>query len=110
MAQGYYTIEQWSKGAGWVAVCALPFGASQSDAETAIEKRGKGGFYRLVQMQRVIWAQREGGKMRLRKSHASSPEKLAETCAMFDRCKGRYPVEEIRVARREMKRRRGRST
>jgi hypothetical protein len=111
MPQGYYTIEQWTPAeggaagdeAGWVAVCTLPFGATQTQAEAALEKRGQHGFYRLVQMQRVIWAQREGTKLRLRKAHATSPKGLDGLRAMFERCGGKYPEEEVRAARARQK-------
>jgi hypothetical protein len=111
--QGYYTIEQWSrpKAGGrpqWVAVLLLPFGASQSAAEAALANRGKPGFYRLVQTQRVIWAEREGTKLRLRKSHAGSPASLDRMRQMYDRCGGRFPAEEVRDARRQAKAKRGR--
>jgi hypothetical protein len=109
MPQGYYTIEQWKrprKGAPpeWVAVLTLPFGATLTDAEQALAELDKPGFYRLVQMQRVIWAEREGGKLRLRKSHAGSPENLDRMRATFQRCGGHYPLEEVREARRKAKR------
>jgi hypothetical protein len=108
MPQGYYTIEQWTqpkKGARpeWVAVLHLPFGESLTAAEKAIERLGKPGFYRVVHTQRVIWAEQEGAKLRLRKSHAGSPESLDSMRQMFERTGGRYPVEEAREARRRAK-------
>jgi len=110
MPQGYYTIEKWArskKGAPleWVPVVHLPFGTSLTAAEKAVERLGP-GFYRVVQMQRVIWAENEDGKLRLRKSHAGSPESLAKMSQMFERCGGVYPVEEVREARRRAKRKR----
>src|SRR5262249_32591234 len=84
----------------WVAVAQLPFGTSLTAAEKAVEEIGKPGFFRLVQMQRVIWAERvDGGVLKLRKSHAGSPENLDEMRQMFDRCNGKYPLEEVRAAR-----------
>ncbi len=109
MPQGYYTVEQWkrpSRGAPaqWVAVAQLPFGTSQTAAEKAVEGLGTPGFFRLIQMQRVIWAENvNGGGLKLRKSHASSPESLDEMRRMFERCHGKYPVEEVRAARRRAK-------
>jgi len=108
MPQGYYTIEQWkpakkSAAPAWVAVLHLPFGTSLTAAETAVEGLGP-GFYRVVQMQRVIWAEKEDGKLRLRKSHAGSPDSLESMARMFDRCGGVYPIEEVREARRQAKR------
>src|SRR5215471_12230895 len=110
MPQGYYTIEQWKRSnksapLGWVAVLHLPFGTSLTAAEKAVEKLGP-GFYRLVQMQRVIWAENEDGRLRLRKSHASSPESLDKMRQMFQRCDGVYPVEEVHEARRRAIRKR----
>jgi hypothetical protein len=108
MPQGYYTIEQWTrtKSGGrteWVAVLHLPLGESLTTAEQAIERLGKPGFYRVVQTQRVIWAEREGSGLRLRKSHAGSPESLDSMRKMFERTAGVYPIEEVRQARKRAK-------
>ena len=113
MPQGYYTIEQWTQPSDdiepkWIAILHLPFGESLTVAEIALEKLGKPGFYRVVQTQRVIWAENEGSKLRLRKSHARSPEDLKTIRQMFERCGGRYPVEEVRRARRQAKENRAR--
>jgi hypothetical protein len=111
MPQGYYTVEQWKppkRGAppAGVAILTLPFGETLTAAEQAVQHLGKAGFYRVVQTQRVIWAERAEGKLRLRKSHASSPENLVRLRQMFERCSGRCPVEEVREARRESRLRR----
>ena len=108
MPQGYYTIEQWkqrkkSAPPAWVAVLHLPFGTSLTAAEKAVERLGP-GFYRVIQIQRVIWAEKEDGRLRLRKSHAGSPGSLEQMRQMFERCGGVYPVEEVREARRRAKR------
>jgi hypothetical protein len=108
MPQGYYTVEQWKqpkRGAPpeWIAILTLSFGETLTAAESALTQLGKTGFYRVVHTQRVIWAERDKGKLRLRKSHASSPENLDRQRQMFDRCGGRYPVEEVREARRKAK-------
>jgi hypothetical protein len=100
MPQGYYTIEQW-RPPQWVAVTALPFGLSLTAAEQALSRLGKPGFYRLVHTQRIIWCERDGDGLRLRKSHASSPQSLRRMQEMFDRTRGRYPAEEVQTARRE---------
>lgn len=110
MPQGYYTIERWTRrtktGAGeWTAVQQLPFGTSLTSAERAVKKNGQPGFYRLVHTQRVIWAEDEGGELRLRKSHAGSAENLTQMRKMFERHDGRYPIEAVRSARRRMKKR-----
>ena len=105
MPQGYYTIEQWKR-PRWVAVAVLPFGLSLTAAEQALRRMGKPGFYRLVQIQRIIWSEEGGpGGVRLRKSHASSPKSLRDMQDMFDRTGGRYPTEEVQAARRAVKRR-----
>jgi hypothetical protein len=104
MPQGYYTIEQWKR-PRWVAVAVLPFGLSLTAAEQALQRVGKPGFYRLVQTQRVVWCEASSGGVRLRKSHASSPQSLRRMQEMFDRSGGRYPTEEVQAARRAAKRR-----
>jgi len=105
MPQGYYVVEQWKcstrdAAAEWTAILVLPFGATLTAAEQALEKLGAPGFYRIVQIQRVIWADQEAGVFKLRKSHANSPDGLKKMQAMFERCGGRYPHEEVRAARR----------
>jgi hypothetical protein len=103
MPQGYYTIEQWKR-PRWTPVAVLPFGLSQAAAERALQGMGKPGLYRLVQTQRIVWCESDGSGVRLRKSHASSPQNLRRIEEMFDRTGGRYPVEEVQAARREAKR------
>jgi len=110
MPQGYYTIEKWNGATKnvrprWTVVLQLPLGTSLAAAEKAVEGLGE-GFYRVVQMQRVIWAEQEDGNLRLRKSHAGSPESLEAMRQMYERCRGVYPVEEVREARRRAKRKR----
>jgi hypothetical protein len=111
MPQGFYTIEQYTcpkngRSREWVAVQHLPFGQSLTRAEQALAQRGQSGLYRLVHTQRIVWAEPDGGALRLRKSHASSPANLGEIERMFDRNGGRYPTEEVRKARRLTKRKR----
>jgi hypothetical protein len=108
MPQGYYTIEQWTRGkkgsaGAWVEILHLPFGRSLTEAETAVKNLGMAGLYRIVQMQRVIWAEPDGDELRMRKSHAGSPANLDEVRQMFERSKGRYPVEEVEEARKRQK-------
>jgi hypothetical protein len=108
MPQGYCTIEQWTRGkkdspGAWVEVLHLPFGRSLTDAETAVRNLGTPGLYRIVQMQRVVWAEQQEEDLRMCKSHASSPESLDEIRQMFDRSKGRYPVKEVKEVRRKQK-------
>ena len=113
MPQGYYTIEQWTPGkkgdvSQWRPILHLPFGQSLTAAENALAKLAKPGLYRLVQTQRVIWAEKQEGDLRLRKSHAGSPESLDRIRQMFDRCAGKYPIEEVRKARQAARKNRAR--
>src|SRR5690242_15769949 len=107
MPQGYYTIEQWKSAkraaSEWTPVLNLPFGASLTAAETALKNLGKPGLFRIVQMQRVVWAEHDGSNLRLRKSHASSPDGLDSIREMFERTDGKYPIEEVKQVRREQK-------
>jgi hypothetical protein len=57
-----------------------------------IGAQGKPGFYRVVQMQRMIWAEESEGKLRLKKWHAGSPESLERTAAAYTGDRGKYPV------------------
>ena len=96
MAYGFFTIEQWKppkRGAKseWVPVQHLDAHHTLSDALRAIEDRDRAGFYRVIQMQRQVWAEKEDGKLRLRKWHASSPEELARAAEAFERDQGRWP-------------------
>jgi hypothetical protein len=109
MPQGYYTIEQWRQPRNdappdWVGILSLPFGTTLTGAEQALAQLDQPGFYRVVQMQRVVWAERAGGKLHLRKSHADSPESLDRMRDMFERYGGCYPHEEVRAARRRARR------
>jgi hypothetical protein len=90
MAHGFYTIEQW-RGKRWVTVCHLDGGQSLTAALEEVQRRGKAGFFRVVQTQRMIWAEKHDGKLRLRKWHAGSPETLARTAEAFDRDGGKWP-------------------
>jgi len=111
MAHGFFTIEQWKKGqgkakAGWTSVLHLDAGESVTKALVAVEARGKPGLYRVLQTQRCIWAEMEGGKVRLHASHANSPEGLARLTALFEREGGRRPVEKAKADRAAQKARR----
>ena len=77
-----------------------------SGARAALEKRGEPGLFRVMQMQRCLWAETEGGKLRLHGSHASSPENLAQIVEIFEREGGRRPVEKARQERAAAKVRR----
>ena len=59
-------------------------------------------LFRVVQMQRCVWAEMEGGKLRLHGSHASSPENLAQLVEIFEREGGRRPVEKAHYERSDI--------
>jgi hypothetical protein len=64
---------------------------SLTDVLAALEKRDEAGFFRVVQTQRMIWAEKSNGKLRLRKWHAGTREVLSRTAAAFERDRGRWP-------------------
>jgi hypothetical protein len=111
MAHGFFTIEQWMTEQGtsggakpqWIAILHLDSYQSLTKAMAALEKRGKPGLYRIVQMQRCVWAEMEGGKLRLHGSHSSSPENLAEIVEIYEREGGRRPAEKARAQRAQAK-------
>src|SRR5207302_8635808 len=98
------TVEQWkrpqeSAAAQWIPILHLDSYQSLTKAMAALEKRREPGLYRVVQMQRCIWAEMEEGKLRLHGSHASSPENLAQVVEIYDCEGGRRPVEKARAER-----------
>jgi len=108
MAHGFYTIEHWKaprRGAAgtWAAILHLDACQSLTMAMQALQQRGKPGLYRVVQTQRGVWAQMEDGELRLHGSHVGSPRNLAELTKIFQRERGRRPVEKAREARRKEK-------
>jgi hypothetical protein len=107
MPNGFYAIEQWvSKGrkSQWKPVLHLDAYQSLSKAITALEDFGKPGLFRVTQTQRCVWAEVDDRTVRLHGSHTSSPQHLAALTKMFDREKGRRPVEEARQERARAKR------
>jgi hypothetical protein len=76
----------------WLSVQHLDACHTLSDAIAHIEKLDQPGFYRVQQVQRMIWAEKIDGELRLRKWHAGSPESLARTAEAFDRDGGRWPA------------------
>jgi hypothetical protein len=104
MPHGFFTVEQWKRprdgtSTQWIPILHLDAYQSLTKALAALEKRGEPGLYRVVQMQRCVWAEREGGKLRLHGSHASSPENLTQIVEIFEREGGRRPVEKARQER-----------
>jgi hypothetical protein len=108
MPRGFFTVEQWRgprncAGGKWTPILHLDAYQSLTKATKALQKRGRPGLYRIVQMQRCIWAEMEGGKLRLHGSHAASPESLAGLAAIYEREGGRRPVEKARQERARVK-------
>jgi hypothetical protein len=113
MPHGYYTIEQWKAPDGasphWTPVLHLDSRQSLTKATQALAKRGEAGLFRIVQMQRCIWAEMEKGQLRLHGSHASSPDNLGKIVEIFEREGGRRPVEKARQQRLRDKAKRART-
>src|SRR6266481_9780358 len=112
MPHGFFTVEQWKRpqnGAPtqWIPILHLDSYQSLTKAIAALEKRGEPGLFRVVQMQRCIWAEMEGGKLRLHGSHASSPENLAQIVEIYEREGSRRPVAKARADRARAKANRG---
>jgi hypothetical protein len=113
MPKGFFTVEQWKRAktgvpSRWVPILHLDSYQSLTRAIETLEKRGRPGLYRILQMQRCVWAEMDGGKLRLHGSHASSPEGLARVVKIYEREGGRRPVEKARQERIQAKR--GRSS
>jgi hypothetical protein len=96
MPHGFFTIERLntSKRAGkpqWTVVEHLDAGHTLSDAINRIEQRGKAGFFRVIQTQRMIWAEKQNGRLCVDRKHAGRPETLAGAAAAFVRDGGKWP-------------------
>jgi len=105
MPFGYYTIEQWKRPAGkargaWVPVLQINSGHNLTAVLKALEARNRPGLYRVLQMQRCVWAEIEDGKLHLHGSHASSPESLEKITEIFIRENGRRPTTKARADRK----------
>jgi len=90
MPHGVFTVEQWKRPQGgaatqWTPILHLDSCQSLTKAMAALKKRGEPGLFRVVQMRRCVWAEMEGGKLRLHGSHASSPENLGQIVEIFER-------------------------
>jgi hypothetical protein len=90
MPHGFFTIEQW-RNRRWVTVCHVDGRRTLTDAIQDLKRRDKPGFFRVVQTQRMIAAEKIGGKLHLRKWHALRPETLARSARAFDREGGKRP-------------------
>jgi hypothetical protein len=49
-------------------------------------------FYRVLQTQRVVWAEKQDGKLHLRKRHAGSIENMHRGAEAYEREAGRFTV------------------
>ena len=108
MPHGFFTVEQWKRPqdgvtAQWIPILHLDSYQSLTKATAALQKRREPGLYRVVQMQRCVWAEMEEGKLRLHGSHASSPDNLAKIVEIYEREGGRRPVEKARQERARAK-------
>lgn len=108
MPHGFYTIEQWKPsrrrtGSRWVPILHLDSHQSLTKTAKALKRRGRPGLFRVVQMQRCLWAEMEHGKLRLHGSHASTPADLAQIVKIFEREGGRRPVAKARQQRAQAK-------
>jgi hypothetical protein len=106
MASGFFTLERWMRPPGkresqWMPIRDIDAGRTLSDAIAEIEKSGEPGFFRITQTQRMIWAEKENGKLKLRKWHVSSAQSLAESAAAFERDGGKWPVQRARAENRQ---------
>ena len=111
MPHGFFTVEQWKvpragAKAEWVPVLHLDARQSLTKAIEALEKRGKPGLFRVIQTQRQIWAEMEGGKLRMRRKHLSSHKNLERLAKAFER-DGRWPVEKEKRERARATAKRG---
>jgi hypothetical protein len=105
MAHGFFTLEQWKRpvpraAPRWVPIRHFNHDITLSGAIQHLENLGRPGFYRVTQTQRMIWAEKTEGRLRLRKWHAGSPEALARSVEAFDRDGGRWPVTKARGKKR----------
>jgi len=106
MPHGFFTVEQWKR-PHWVPIFHLDSYQSLTKATAALEKHDKPGLFRVVQMQRCIWAEMRAERLSLPGSHASSPENLAQIVEIFEREGGRRPLEKSRASRAAAKAKRG---
>ena len=97
MPNGFFTIERRqppTPGAEpqWILVRDLDSSHSLTDAYEVLVDLNEPGFYRVIQTQRMIWAEKRNDELRLKKWHAGSADDLARTAAAFERDGGRWPT------------------
>ena len=98
MPYGFFTLEQFKPArrggkSQWVPVAHFNMGHNLTNAIEHIETIDKPGFYRVIQTQRMIHAEREDGKLHLHCLHAGSPETLHRSAKAFVRDKGKLPAK-----------------
>lgn len=108
MPHGFFTVEQWTTpptggSFQWLPILHLDSHQTLTKALAALEKRGEPGLFRVLQMQRCVWAEKEDGKLRLHGSHSSSPGNLAGIVEIYEREGGRRPVAKARQERARAK-------
>ena len=101
MPHGFFTLEQWVRQTPkakpqWVSICHVNSDQTLSDAIRRLEDLKRPGFYRITQTQRMIWAEKEGGKLRLRKWHVGAPEELSRSADAFERDGGKWPISRVK--------------
>ena len=95
MPHGFFTIEQWKqprKGKGrWVVIQHLDRFKKLSDAIDLLAARKKPGFYRVIQTQRMIWAETGPKGFKMHKWHALEVKTLERTAKAFVRDRRKWP-------------------
>jgi hypothetical protein len=95
MPHGFFIVEQFSRanrGARphWAPVRQFDARHTLTQVMDWIAAEGMPGLYRVLKMQRIIWAEESAGRLRLKKWHAGSPETLERTAAAYLRDGGKY--------------------
>ena len=108
MPHGFFTVEQWkspTRGAPlqWVAILHVNADQSLTAAIESLQERGKPGFYRVIQTQRMIWGEMVNSRLLLRRWHTGSPEGLARNTTAFERDKGVWNVAAAKALRARSK-------
>ena len=100
MPHGFFTLERWSAAQSvWKPVAHFTARQKISHAIAKLESLARPGFYRITQTQRMIWAEKINGKLKLRIWHAGTPEVLARGAAAFTRDRGKWPSKPTRKTR-----------
>lgn len=97
MPHGFFTFEQWNsasrrKAARWVPIKDFDAYNPLTGVIAWIESEGQPGFFRVVQTQRMIQAERIDGKLCLDRKHAGSLATLERSVQAFERDGGKWPA------------------